>query len=148
MNVARQASASVILIAFLGSLLGACNPSTEVTTIPGVDTQASGDLLVNRVWSRVDAGAAPGSVRIFLSDGVLVQDSCFETYRLSQWRRESPTRIGWSEDGVDIAADVVHSTHDALTLRIVLQSEEVVESYVIAASPYVCPDMPRQCTVS
>jgi hypothetical protein len=143
MNVARRASASVSLMAFLGSLLGACNPPTEVTTIPGGDTPASGDLLVNRVWSRIDAGAAPGSVRIFLSDGVLVQDSCFETYRLSQWLRESPTRIAWSEDGVGIAADVVQSKPDALTLRIALRSEEVVESYVIAASPYVCPDMPR-----
>jgi hypothetical protein len=52
------------------------------------------DLPVNRVWSRVDVGAAPGSVQIFLSDGVLVQDFCCETYRLSQGRRESPTRIG------------------------------------------------------
>lgn len=142
MNVERHALASVISIVFLGVLQGACSPATDVTATPDPDT-GSGDLLVNRVWSRIDAAAAPGSIRIFLSDGVLLQDSCFETYRLSRWRRESPTRIGWSEDGVDIAADVAHPANDALILRIALRRDEVVESYVTAPSPYVCPDLPR-----
>src|SRR5690606_3675735 len=42
--------------------------------------------LTNRVWVKEDDGGLPGVMRIFLSDGTLVQDSCWETHRLSEWK--------------------------------------------------------------
>lgn len=35
----------------------------------------------NRVWTKEESAELPGVVRIFLSDGTLVSDSCWETHR-------------------------------------------------------------------
>ncbi len=98
----------------------------------------------NRVWTRA-AGEdeLPGVMRVFLSDGTLVQDSCWETYRLSAWSFTSETGLTWNEDGVDIAAEIVSVTDAELTLSLQLRGGAVVETYVAADVPYVCPDLPR-----
>ena len=53
-------------------------------------------------------------MRIFLSDGTLVQDSCWETHRLSQWTMTSDTGVNWNEDGMDISADIVSVSLDPM----------------------------------
>jgi hypothetical protein len=97
----------------------------------------------NRVWIKEDTGDLPGVVRIFLSDGTLVEDSCWETHRLSQWKLLSGTALSWNEDGLDIAADIASLTDDHLTLRVKLKGGPVDEHYAAAAVPAVCPDMPK-----
>jgi hypothetical protein len=63
--------------------------------------------LLNKVWVRTDADPAlPGPMQIFLGDGTLVSDSCWETYRLSKWTQVSGTSISWEEDGMTIDADI------------------------------------------
>ncbi|OYX07748.1 MAG: hypothetical protein B7Z15_15620, partial [Rhizobiales bacterium 32-66-8] len=73
-------------------------------------TDEAGDRahpLLNKVWVRADADAAlPGPMQIFLADGTLVSDSCWETYRLSRWQQVSDTAIRWDEDGMTINADI------------------------------------------
>lgn len=101
------------------------------------------DALMNKVWILADDDGRPGVMRVFLSDGVLIQDSCWETYRLSDWRRTGENALAWSEDGVEIEAKIDTLSANALTLRLRLRSEEKVERYRVAVSPYVCPDMPR-----
>ena len=96
----------------------------------------------NRVWTRAD-GDLPGIVRIFLSDGTLVSDSCWETHRLSPWRFTSDTAISWNEDGMDINADIVSVSATDLVLKLDLIGGAVEERYTAAEVPYVCPDMPK-----
>lgn len=102
-----------------------------------------GDPLVDTAWTLTPGDGRPGVVRIFLSDGVLFQGSCVETYRLSSWRRISDSRIAWNEDGVDIEADAAVSDTAMLTLVLHLPSEEKTETYRRTDAPFVCPDMPR-----
>lgn len=99
--------------------------------------------LINRVWVKADDAGLPGVMRIFLSDGTLVQDSCWETHRLSAWKMTADNAVTWNEDGMDIAAEIVSVSADSLTLALKLGNDTVEEHYTPAAIPYVCPDMPK-----
>jgi hypothetical protein len=96
----------------------------------------------NRVWVKSDTGDLPGVMRIFLSDGTLVQDSCWETHRLSKWQMTSDTGFTWNEDGMDISAEIVSVSASDLVLSVKAGSAAVEERYTASAVPYVCPDMP------
>lgn len=98
----------------------------------------------NRVWVQADqTNDLPGVMKIFLSDGTLVSDSCWETHRLSNWTMAGDTDLTWNEDGMDIPARIVSVTATDLHLQLTLGSEKVDEHYTAATVPYVCPDMPR-----
>ena len=97
----------------------------------------------NRVWVREGEDDLPGVMRVFLSDGTLVQDSCWETHRLSEWRMTSDTGVTWTEGGADIAAEIVSVSAENLVLSVRLGGEAVEERYTAATVPYVCPDMPK-----
>jgi hypothetical protein len=111
---------------------------------PAIEEADSGSPMkrsfTNRVWTKADSDL-PGVVRIFLSDGTLISDSCWETHRLSPWRMISDTTIAWNEDGMDINADIVSVSATDLVLR--LDAHGTEERYVAAEVPYVCPDIPR-----
>jgi hypothetical protein len=99
---------------------------------------------VGKVWVSTDASAAPGTLRIFLADGTLVMDSCFETYRLARWRSIDDRRIAWTEDTASIEAEITQLTRDDLRIRLQLAGGEVKEeAYRSALVPTVCPDAPR-----
>jgi hypothetical protein len=80
---------------------------------------------------------------IFLSDGTLVQDSCWETYRLSRWRGDAFDALRWQEDTAEIEAAVVKLTDSELTLLLELADGPRRTDYIAATVPYVCPDQPR-----
>ena len=102
------------------------------------------DSLTNRVWVKAgDEAALPGVIKIFLSDGTLVQDSCWETHRLSAWQQSGDKQVSWNEDGMDIKADIVTLTADELVLSLKLKGGDVEERYAPATVPYLCPDMPK-----
>lgn len=103
----------------------------------------AGPSFTNRVWTKADSGELPGVVRIFLSDGTLVQDSCWETHRLSQWKMVSDSQLVWNEDGIDIRADIVTLGANELVLALNLPGGAVQERYVSATVPDACPDMPK-----
>ena len=107
------------------------------------DDDSSGDL-TNRVWVKAgDDKALPGVIKIFLSDGTLVQDSCWETHRMSAWQKTAANQLVWNEDGMDIKADIVTLTADELVLSLQLKGGAVEEHYVPSPVPAVCPDMPK-----
>ena len=97
----------------------------------------------DRVWVRADSSDLPGRMRIFLSDGTLLMDSCWETYRLSSWSRAPGDTLDWSEDGQEIRAALVEDGEDSLTLNLALVDGLHEERYRPAQVPFVCPDMPR-----
>jgi hypothetical protein len=127
---------------------GACIPAAAVAEdIAGEamsDSSPAKRSFTNRVWVKEGSGDdLPGVMRIFLSDGTLVQDSCWETHRLSEWKMSSDTAVTWNEDGMDITADIKSVSSQRLVLAVQLGSETVEERYTAADVPYVCPDIPK-----
>jgi len=129
--------------------VGACASvpamAQETTDIAddAADTDDSNPLL-NRVWVRADADPSlPGPMQIFLEDGTLVTDSCWETYRLSKWQQVSDTAISWDEDGMTINADIASLSPTELVLNLKLGSDIQEQRFVLATVPYVCADMPK-----
>jgi hypothetical protein len=110
---------------------------------PDSDASPMKRSLANRVWVKEETGDLPGVIRIFLSDGTLVSDSCWETHRLSAWQMTSDSALSWNEDGMDIPAEIVKVTSTELVLRLDLKGGQIEEHYTAAAVPSVCPDMPK-----
>jgi len=142
-----------ILVAIAIVMASACNQSTAPAEAPPPSATPVADSatdtpppptpsFTDRVWLRADAGSAPGAMQVYLSDGTLISDSCFETYRLSSWRLEGEDLV-WSEDEIDIRARLVSVDSNALVLRLMLRGGEEEQRFTAATVPYVCPDMPR-----
>ena len=117
------------------------------TTLPAAaqeaeETGEQNNPLLNKVWVRAYADESlPGPMQIFLGDGTLVTDSCWETYRLSKWQQVSDTAISWDEDGMTINADIAELTETDLVLNLKLGTETQEQRFVSATVPYLCPDM-------
>jgi len=104
----------------------------------------AGSSLTERVWVRTDVSDLPGSMQLFLSDGTLLSDSCWETYRLSNWRMTGEDTLSWDEDGVTIPATIISLDEANLVLELeLIGGETVTQSFEVAPVPFVCPDMPR-----
>jgi hypothetical protein len=115
--------------------------SAQETEAEDAAESETSNPLLNRVWVRADETGLPGPMQIFLADGTLVSDSCWETYRLSHWQQVSDTEISWDEDGMTINADIATLSASELVLRLHLGSQVQEQRYIPAAVPYVCPDM-------
>ncbi|MQA31781.1 MAG: hypothetical protein GEU82_18425 [Luteitalea sp.] len=105
----------------LGALFGACGPAERLEPekpVHAVRAEVAPPAFVGVVWLSADPSAPPGSLRIFLPDGTLVMDSCWETYRLARWRSIDERRIEWQEDTARIEADVSQPTVQQLELRL------------------------------
>ena len=104
----------------------------------------AGSSLTERIWMRTDISDLPGAMQLFLSDGTLLSDSCWETYRLSNWRMTGEDTLSWDEDGVTIPATIVTIDEANLVLELELVGGEIVtQSFEVAPVPFVCPDMLR-----
>lgn len=101
----------------------------------------SSAAFVGKAWVSTDAGAAAGTLRMFLPDGTLMMDSCVETYRLARWRLVAPRKVEWHEDTARIQADVTEVGADQLKLRLQLGREIKEENYQLARVPFTCPDL-------
>ena len=124
------------------ALMGAWGVSALGSLPVAAGEVESANPLLNKVWVRTDADPAlPGPMQIFLEDGTLVSDSCWETYRLSKWQQVSETSISWDEDGMTIAAEIASLTDEELVLNLKLGSETQEQRFTVATVPYVCPDM-------
>ena len=113
------------------------NPEDTTEAVPNQSPLTRS--FANRVWVQ-QASDLPGVMKIFLSDGTLVQDSCWETHRLSLWTLTSDTALKWNEDGIDITAQIISLADTELVLNVNGMGDE---KYTAAAVPYLCPDMPK-----
>ncbi|HZF30313.1 MAG TPA: hypothetical protein VE907_14440 [Gammaproteobacteria bacterium] len=129
------------LVAICSALVvfGCARPSEPVTQ----GTAPAAPAFVGHAWTLADDSAPRGALWIFLPDGTLLQDSCFETHRLSHWTSGPDGALRWEEDGVEIRATVVAATDDAFALRLDLVGGAEERRFVRAAVPYVCADFPR-----
>jgi hypothetical protein len=97
----------------------------------------------DRAWAGADSSGLPGALRIFLGDGTLVMDSCWETYQLAKWRAESDSVVVWQEGAAEVRGRILELSDDHLVLRLALVDGSRDEHYRLAPVPYLCPDMPR-----
>jgi len=135
-------AAIIALMSVWGVGAATCLPT--VAEEPAIEDEADSDNpLLNRVWIQQGDTPSPGTAQIFLADGTLVTDSCWETYRLSKWQQVSDTAISWDEDGMTINADIVSLSDSELVLNLHLVSEDVEQRFVPAEVPFLCPEMPR-----
>ena len=126
----------LVAIGWVLALFGCTRPSAPVA-------QGTAPAFVGHAWTLAGDSAPRGALWIFLPDGTLLQDSCFETHRLSRWTSGADGALRWEEDGAEIRATVVEATDDAFALRLDLVGGAQVRRFVRAAVPYVCPDFPR-----
>lgn len=136
--------AAIIALMSVWGVSAATSLPTQAEETALEDEGDADNPLLNKVW--VQQGndlASPGAMQIFLADGTLVSDSCWETYRLSKWQQVSDTAIAWEEDGMTINADISSLTADELVLSLKLGSDVVEQRFAPAVVPTVCPDMPR-----
>lgn len=128
-------------------------PAQSAPPPPSPDAQASASTpdteelgqpadprFIGKIWVSTTPGHPPGWLMIFLPDRTLLMDSCFETYRISQWGAAGDS-IRWIEDAIPIQATLAMPNDNELRLQITGQDR--VQSYVTATAPYVCPDMAR-----
>jgi hypothetical protein len=122
-------------------------PESSETTAVDVDAVSAqtgpAPAFVGKAWLRRSPADPPGGLRIFLTDGTLLMDSCWETYRLAQWRPEADNLIVLIEDGRETRAEALQPNPQELVLRLQTGADTVEERYRLASVPYVCPDMPR-----
>jgi uncharacterized lipoprotein YbaY len=123
------------------ALLGACAAAVSVVRTQEASPRESPATFVGKAWISTDAGAAAGTLRMFLPDGTLMMDSCVETYRLARWRLVGPRKVEWYEDSARIQADVTEVGRDQLKLRLQLGRDIKEESYRLARVPFTCPDL-------
>jgi hypothetical protein len=133
------------LLAMWGVGSTSCLPAfaEDTPTESAVNAKTSKAGLTDRVWTKAEDNGLPGVMKIFLSDGTLVQDSCWETHRLDKWELTSDTALKWNEDSMDINADIVSLSDAELVLNLKLKGGDQEEKYVAATVPYLCPDMPK-----
>ncbi len=109
---------------------------------PVASATSAAPSFVGKAWVGEGSGDLPGVLRIFLPDGTLVMDSCWETYRLAEWRMDGG-RLVITEERMEIPAEVLSASDAELRLRLTLVDGTKEETYRPAPVPYVCPDMPR-----
>ena len=72
---------------------------------------------INKVWAVTESpSVAPGSLRVFLSDGTLVMTSVREKPALGAWRYEDG-RLTVTEEGRDYPTDILELTDKAFRIR-------------------------------
>ena len=140
----RKRLSIVVAAVLCGAVLAGCGGMEPAGGGTAPDGPGS-DGFVGRAWVSGDAGGAPARIRVFLSDGTLVMDSCVETYRLARWERAGDGRIAWQEDTSRVEAELIEVGADVLRLRLLLMGGETTEeTYRPAPVPFVCPDLPRE----
>ncbi|HWJ88551.1 MAG TPA: hypothetical protein VNS12_10810 [Pelagibacterium sp.] len=103
-----------------------------------------GSSFTEKFWiqSQAESGL-PGSMMLFLSEGTMIQTSCWEGYRLSSWQMLSDTALSWQEDTQTIEAEIIEVDEAELILALHLVDGTVEQHFQSAPVPFVCPDMPR-----
>ena len=117
----------------------AANPPPPTAGATGTDEPAN-PAFIGRIWRSSTSGNALGTIVIFLPDRTMLMDSCFETFRVTQWG-VAGNHIRWLEDTIPIEAEVITPSPNELTLRIPGRDRD--QTYVAMTDPWTCPDMPK-----
>ena len=91
---------------------------------------------------------APGAIYIFLANGILLETSCVETYRIATWTidKNDAGVLRVSEDGQPaFNATIVELTGTTLRLQqeLIRSHEKKDLTLTAVAQESVCPDLPK-----
>jgi hypothetical protein len=101
--------------------------------------------LTGTVWMQENPPERAGAMWIFLDDGTLVMDSCWEPYELAKWRQGEDGLLLITQAAEERTALIVELTEQTLRLRMLLVDDTKLERiYRQQSAPYVCPDGLRQ----
>jgi hypothetical protein len=119
--------------------------ATLATALPSAQAAGPGtDAIAGKAWVETKSQSGlPGVMLVFLPDGTLLMDSCWETYALRKWSRGGADALSWDEDGAKISAKIKSVTANQLTLQVKAGRDIVEHRYTAAKAPYICPDMKR-----
>lgn len=132
------------LLILAATLAVALAGSTAACTAETAKETTKADPLIGPVWQQVapDNGL-PGVMLVFLPNGALLMDSCWETYALRKWTRTGTDAIEWDEDGAKVAAKIASLSATELVLDVKAGPNTMKQRYAVAKVPYLCPDMKR-----
>src|SRR5262245_43152435 len=128
---------AVLALAACGKKAEPPKPAPAAAQPIAREAAESGPYFINRVWAVSDSTAvAPGSLRVFLSDGTLVMASVHEAPALGAWRYEGG-RLTITEEGRDYPADILELTDRSFRIRMLSPGEPVEIAFAPAeqASP-------------
>ncbi len=157
-------SKHLLILSIIGLTIGnitACNvaknsPTTQpsipvATSPPPPNSQPNLSKLFDKAWRVTTAPTPPakGSIYVFLSNGILLETSCVETYRLATWTmaKTAPKILRVVEDGrLVYTAKIVKLTDTNLQLDRTLVPTKKIESIVMTAihQEFTCPDLPKK----
>jgi hypothetical protein len=121
----------------------ALSSATAAQRTPRV-SKSNVKLLTNRVWMQTTPeNGLPGVMMTFLSNGTLLQGSCWETYTLSNWKPAGASRITWTENGMPIFAELVSVSTVELVLEVGTGEAKLQHIFQAARTPFNCPDMKK-----
>ncbi len=110
--------------------------SSETKTENGI----AFDGFVNRVWQQTGTEGQPGVIRIFLSDGTLVMDSCWDTHRLaSNFRRRTPALRTCPQYSAEISPRPCTAARPRLVPGFKLRLSQCAGTVLLAAGRCVQP---------
>jgi len=115
----------------------AAQPQSPTGAAAGNDEPAN-PAFIGRIWRSSTSGNPLGTIMIFLPDRLLLMDSCFETFRVSQWG-VAGNNIRWLEDTVPIEAEVIMPGPNELKLRVAGRDQ----TFIAMTDAWTCPDMPK-----
>jgi hypothetical protein len=124
----------------------AAAPSAEAVEAPSALPPANvaarpAASIENVIWFQEGADAPLGAIEVFASDGALLFDSCYETFRIARWRRIDDDAIAWVEDAAEITADILEVTASSLTLTLHLKNETITRVFSRRDGEYLCPSI-------
>jgi heat shock protein HslJ/uncharacterized membrane protein len=137
MDARPLAICCVALLALVACGKKAEPPAPAAAAPVAREAPGSEPSFVNKVWAVSDSTAvAPGSLRVFLSDGTLVMASVHEKPALGAWRYEGG-RLTITEEGRDYPADILELTDRSFRIRMLSPGEPVEIAFAPAehASP-------------
>ena len=91
-----------IAVLALAVMLAGCGLARN----PGLVLPAFEAKFEDRVWREEGPAAAPGAIRVFMSDGTMLTADCAGTYRLASWRRIDDMRLVWEEGTAVTQAEI------------------------------------------
>jgi hypothetical protein len=132
------------------------SPTTQpsiplATSPPPPNSQPNLSKLFDKAWRVTTAPTPParGSIYVFLSNGILLETSCVETYRLATWTiaKTDPKTLRVVEDGrLVYTAKIAKLTDANLQLDRTLIPTKKTDSIGMTAidREFTCPDLPKK----
>lgn len=125
-----------ISILIIAVALGACagKPCPPAAPVVPASTEAM-PTFVGQAWTAISPER--GTTVVFLPNKTVVEMTCSQGFKLSEWGIISPTRIRWLQGSIPIEAEYSQPTADELIISPVGGARRM--TFVATSAGYACP---------